>query len=482
MGSMHDKLDEIVQCVIKHRDLPDMGLMDGRCGVSLLIYYYAKNVNPKMIGLANNYIHDLFEGLRNTVMPTGYAEGVAGVVETITHLMKQRLCSSIKIEREIIEFLMSETKKEFEADNFDFFYGSAGLLYSMLLLFEYDGSQKNLLQEAVMALSLSSITENTSITNNEVNNFETGFPHGYASWVVILSKLIKHNVAAKNCKVIVKKIVEVYIQWLNMIGTNENDSLFPTSIDLQTPKVIHSRLGWCNGDYPCLYSLLYYAHVVNDLSLQARLEPLVSKLLSKLIKHNVAAKNCKVIVKKIVEVYIQWLNMIGTNENDSLFPTSIDLQTPKVIHSRLGWCNGDYPCLYSLLYYAHVVNDLSLQARLEPLVSKLLSRRELIPNSVLDAGFCHGASGIATIINRLSLMYQHDQSYSDDLLFWSDTLMRYSNNDTPETAGFLKMYYKGDVIICEKSYGFLEGLSGIGLTLIALLYKEQAWDELFLLS
>lgn len=389
MGSMHDKLDEIVQCVIKHRDLPDMGLMDGRCGVSLLIYYYAKNVNPKMIGLANNYIHDLFEGLRNTVMPTGYAEGVAGVVATITHLMKQRLCSSIKIEREIIEFLMSETKKEFEADNFDFFYGSAGLLYSMLLLFEYDGSQKNLLQEAVMALSLSSITENTSITNNEVNNFETGFPHGYASWVVILSKLIKHNVAAKNCKV---------------------------------------------------------------------------------------------IVKKIVEVYIQWLNMIGTNENDSLFPTSIDLQTPKVIHSRLGWCNGDYPCLYSLLYYAHVVNDLSLQARLEPLVSKLLSRRELIPNSVLDAGFCHGASGIATIINRLSLMYQHDQSYSDDLLFWSDTLMRYSNNDTPETAGFLKMYYKGDVIICEKSYGFLEGLSGIGLTLIALLYKEQAWDELFLLS
>ena len=45
------------------------------------------------------------------------------------------------------------------------------------------------------------------------------------------------------------------------------------------------------------------------------------------------------------------------------------------------------------------------------------------------------------------------------------------------------MYYKkGDVIVSEKSFGLLEGLSGIGLTLIGLLYKEQAWDELFLLS
>ena len=60
MGNMHDKLDEIVQCVIKHGDMSETGLMDGRCGVILLMYYYAKNVNPEMVGLADNYIHCLF--------------------------------------------------------------------------------------------------------------------------------------------------------------------------------------------------------------------------------------------------------------------------------------------------------------------------------------------------------------------------------------------------------------------------------------
>ena len=390
MGNMHDKLDEIVQCVIKHGDMSETGLMDGRCGVILLMYYYAKNVNPEMVGLADNYIHCLFEGLRNTTIPINYAEGIAGVVATIAHLKKQRLCPKIRIEREISEFLLSETKKELEADNFDFFYGSAGLLYSMLLHHECDGSLKELLKEAVMALSSSSITDNTYITSNYASDFETGFPHGYASWVVILSKLIKHNVAIE-----------------------------------------------------C----------------------------------------CKMIVKRIVDVYIHWLDLIGTNENDSLFPTSIDLRTPKASHSRLGWCNGDYPCLYSLLYYARVVNDLSLQARLEPLVPKLLSRRKLINNGVLDAGICHGASGIVMIISGLCQTLPYGQSYENDLLFWSDILIGYSHNDTPETAGFLKMYYKkGDVIVSEKSFGLLEGLSGIGLTLIGLLYKEQAWDELFLLS
>lgn len=87
------------------------------------------------------------------------------------------------------------------------------------------------------------------------------------------------------------------------------------------------------------------------------------------------------------------------------------------------------------------------------------------------------------IISRLCQTLPYGQSYENDLLFWSDILIGYSHNDTPETAGFLKMYYKkGDVIVSEKSFGLLEGLSGIGLTLIGLLYKEQAWDELFLLS
>jgi len=160
----------------------------------------------------------------------------------------------------------------------------------------------------------------------------------------------------------------------------------------------------------------------------------------------------------------------------SLYPGFID-NSGIDDESRLAWCYGDLGIAVAF-YRAGIV--LKRQDLIDESINIMLhasSRRDPRLQKVFDAGFCHGASGVAHIFNRF---YQNTkkQEFKDAALYWLDeTLNMASFSDG--AAGFKKFEQKK----WQNSMGLLEGISGIGLVLISSISDiEPKWDQSLLLS
>ena len=106
---------------------------------------------------------------------------------------------------------------------------------------------------------------------------------------------------------------------------------------------------------------------------------------------------------KLVSGSIKWmLSKKYKEKNVSLFPSNI-LDNTKYLPSRLSWCYGDLGVATSLWKAGNTFdNELWKNEAIE--IMLLCSNRiDLKENAVVDAGFCHGTSGIAHIFNRFYL-------------------------------------------------------------------------------
>lgn len=149
-----------------------------------------------------------------------------------------------------------------------------------------------------------------------------------------------------------------------------------------------------------------------------------------------------------------------------------------ILSSRLAWCYGDL-CVAVALWKASKSlkrNDWAEEAKTILIHSS--KRRDLNENGVVDACFCHGTSGIAHIFHRM---------YKETGLYECGEVAKYWIERTIEMSKFKDGFagYKvwhGDNGF-ENEIGLLEGISGIGLTLLS--YNSEmsmSWDECLLLS
>ena len=156
--------------------------------------------------------------------------------------------------------------------------------------------------------------------------------------------------------------------------------------------------------------------------------------------------------------------------------------------SRLGWCYGDMSVGYSLFMTSSLgeierkdVNDNSLDILVNTTERTVLSD---IGIGIVDAGLCHGTSGIAHIYNRL---YQQTKElkFRNAALFWYKETIKMAKYDS-EYAGYRLPYYlkeseKGLFELANLS--FLTGIAGTGLSLLSAIYPiEPSWDMSLLLS
>jgi lantibiotic modifying enzyme len=148
--------------------------------------------------------------------------------------------------------------------------------------------------------------------------------------------------------------------------------------------------------------------------------------------------------------------------------------------SRLGWCYGDLGAGQVLLRTGLRLGMKSWQEKGLAVLRHSMSRRDPREAAINDAGLCHGSAGIAHIYNRL-WQETGDAAFAETARFWydftlklatfSDGLAGYKAWRTPEYGGW------------TNEAGLLEGVTGIGLTLISALYPlEPAWDRCLLLS
>lgn len=157
------------------------------------------------------------------------------------------------------------------------------------------------------------------------------------------------------------------------------------------------------------------------------------------------------------------------------------LESTNVLHSsRLAWCYGDLGIGFALLHAGRVLDKKEWIGEAFQIFEHASKRRDLVKNRLMDASFCHGTAGVAHIFNRLYIDTKIDL-FKDAFDYWIEETLKMAKFEDG-LAGF-KHYSGLEQGYWRNDYGFLEGIAGIGLTLISKVSDiEPAWDELFLLS
>ena len=204
--------------------------------------------------------------------------------------------------------------------------------------------------------------------------------------------------------------------------------------------------------------------------------PAIIIILGKIYEQGIATEQVAVLL----EQSINWLLSVRNapdNEATSLFPVLVDEQGQAVTgkQSRMGWCYGDLGIGISLLNTGKLLQNERYTNTGHEILAHSVNHRMLTNSNVHDTCICHGSAGIAHIFNRAYLS-TGDPLFLDGANKWLQHTIEFY--ESPAGLGF---FAEGKYQIKE---GLLEGISGVGLALIAALDKNTppSWDRCILLS
>lgn len=146
---------------------------------------------------------------------------------------------------------------------------------------------------------------------------------------------------------------------------------------------------------------------------------------------------------------------------------------------RLAWCYGDPGVAAALLGAGDALesDELLGEARALALRCTDSSRR----SGIYDAGLCHGAAGVAHILNRIGTALR-DEAVLDLARLWFGEVLRMRRAGAA-VAGFPALDRSQDPPVWRATAGLLEGAAGVGLAFVsALSPAEPRWDSMLLLA
>ena len=183
-------------------------------------------------------------------------------------------------------------------------------------------------------------------------------------------------------------------------------------------------------------------------------------------------------VRALATQSVHWL---GTHKNpdgsQSHFPSCVLDPASR----RTAWCYGDPGVGAALTLLGRAMGEREWEREGMALAHAVASR---LPEctGVRDAGLCHGASGIAHVLHRLSESCD-DEALGRAARRWFERVL--DMRRPGEGCGGFTAYKRDDkgLPVLESHPGFLTGSAGIGLALLAAVSDvPPEWDRLLLLS
>ncbi len=148
-------------------------------------------------------------------------------------------------------------------------------------------------------------------------------------------------------------------------------------------------------------------------------------------------------------------------------------------NSTWGWCYGDLSLAWTLNNSAKLLNDTKLHDKVNEIMISSSERRDLKLNLIIDAHFCHGASSIFHIFNRYR-QENKNKVFEGTVDFWLNQIFNMLTHKDG-IAGY--KHFNRSEGVWENNFFLLNGVAGVGLTLMSYLKPELVtWDECFLLS
>lgn len=252
----------------------------------------------------------------------------------------------------------------------------------------------------------------------------------------------------------VKPYIEVLVRQLLELSVTEEDGCIRwNSFDIGNSRQNdhECNLGLAHG-IPAL--LMFFVKVYNNNILKDDLLPIIKGIVKFILKHQLDFIAC--------DSYFPHLVVQGINEKSQF--------------SRLAWCYGDIGVCCSLWKAAEALQDDKLKLFVINVMTNAARKRNSSETGVNDASFCHGSSGLAFIFQRF-FDWTKDSILEDAADYWYKITLDIATFQDG-FAGY-KTYRSEEYGGWTSEIGVLEGISGIGLS---LLYKESgldpSWEEL----
>lgn len=160
------------------------------------------------------------------------------------------------------------------------------------------------------------------------------------------------------------------------------------------------------------------------------------------------------------------------------FPTTVT-ETDSVPSTRLSWCYGDLGVAAALSLIGEVADRSDWTEEGLALARRISSVRQETSRNV-DAGLCHGASGIAHLFNRFYQQTSEDE-FAHAASYWFDVTlgMRQEGIGPGRYAAWRQMPEPG----WAANPGLLEGSAGIALALLSATGDRPSdWDRFLSIS
>lgn len=207
--------------------------------------------------------------------------------------------------------------------------------------------------------------------------------------------------------------------------------------------------------------------------------PAILSILGMLYEKKIAVSKTLPLLTKGVDWLLSVKNKAGDNV-DSLYPGIINttIWDPAARQSRMGWCYGDMSIATTLWNLGNRLKNTQYKQQALTIFEHTLQHRNKENGNVHDASLCHGSMGISHMYRRMfratgdKAFLEGSQQWLKETLFmatWQDGL-----------AGFKYKTAKG----FKNSFNLLEGITGIGLAMIAAVDETTlpSWDRCLLLS
>ncbi|MBT2620618.1 lanthionine synthetase C family protein [Chryseobacterium sp. ISL-6] len=159
---------------------------------------------------------------------------------------------------------------------------------------------------------------------------------------------------------------------------------------------------------------------------------------------------------------------------NSFYPfTSIEQQKDKIHGSRLSWCYGDLGIAIMLRKSSEIFNQTAWEEKSREILEFSTTRKNSKETTIVDAGICHGSSGVALIFYN-EYLKTNNEHYAKTAQFWLDRTLEYYKED-PEH--FSKVCYDTITGNYMANPSILDGTSGVGLVLLSFITNQLDWSK-----
>lgn len=212
-----------------------------------------------------------------------------------------------------------------------------------------------------------------------------------------------------------------------------------------------------------------------NLSLSHGMSSIVS-MLSKIYLLGIQKDKCAHMLEGSIN-YILTQKLPQKNYTSIYGAMAIESMKP-LCDSRMSWCYGDLCVAIAFWHAAKALDHKDLFDKAIEIFIHASKRRDLKQNHVIDACFCHGTSGIAYIFKKI-FAHTGIKEFQEAADYWiNKTLTMCCSEHYPAGYG----YWCGENGYVNE-YGILDGIAGIGLSLLSFVSHNMFdWDDCLLLS